>query len=230
MPADFRWRTGALRRGLAACDALVAPTAEFAAATARTHGVPLPFVVHNGRHAAARTSRRDPFIFTSGRLWDEGKNARVLDEAAGLAGIKLYAAGPLAGPGCALVPQHLSPLGRLPAQDVEDWLSRAPVYASAALYEPFGLGVLEAAQAGCALVLSDVPTFRELWEGAALFLDPRRADGFAAAFERLLADEIETRRLGTLAKARAKRFTVESMTRGVLGVYREMKPRSEAAA
>ena len=42
--------------------------------------------------------------------------------------------------------------------------------------------VLEAAQAGCALVLSDIPTFRELWDGAALFVAP---DGEATALARL---------------------------------------------
>ena len=52
--------------------------------------------------------------------------------------------------------------------------ARCPIFVSAARYEPFGLAVLEAAQAGCALVLSDIPTFRELWDGAALFVPRRR--------------------------------------------------------
>jgi hypothetical protein len=46
---------------------------------------------------------------------------------------------------------------------------RSPVGPSV---EPFGLAVLEAAQAGCPLVLSDLPGFRELWDGAALFRRP----------------------------------------------------------
>ncbi len=46
----------------------------------------------------------------------------------------------------------------------------ATVFASMARYEPFGLAVLEAAQAGMRLVLSDIPTFRELWDGAAIFV------------------------------------------------------------
>ena len=51
-------------------------------------------------------------------------------------------------------------------------MARTAVFVSPALYEPFGLAVLEAAQAGCALVLSDIPTFRELWDGVALFVAP----------------------------------------------------------
>ena len=51
-------------------------------------------------------------------------------------------------------------------------LSGKPVFISTARYEPFGLAVLEAAQFGCALILSDIPTFRELWNGCAIFIDP----------------------------------------------------------
>ena len=221
MPPDFVWRTQALWRGLLACDALAAPTASFAAATARAYEVPTPFVVQNGRRSGARPNTlREPLVFTSGRLWDEGKNVRVLDQAAGLIASPAYAAGPLASPsGGELDLAHLTALGRLSAAEIDNWLSRASIYASSALYEPFGLGVLEAAQAGCALVLSDIPTFRELWDGAALLVDPADPRAYAAAFDRLLRDEAQARRLGALAKTRARRFTVEAMTRGVLDIY-----------
>lgn len=43
------------------------------------------------------------------------------------------------------------------------------IYVHPALCEPFGLAVVEAAQAGCALVLSEIAPLRENWEGAALF-------------------------------------------------------------
>ena len=33
-----------------------------------------------------------------------------------------------------------------------------------ARYEPFGLSILEAALSGCALVLGDLPSLRELWD------------------------------------------------------------------
>ena len=221
MPPDFVWRTQALRQGLQACDALAAPTFSFAAATARAYEIPTPFVVHNGRRFRPAAERsRERLVFTSGRLWDEGKNVGVLDQAAGLIGAPTYAAGPLAGPGGgALDLNHMIALGRLSAQDVAGWLDRASVYASSALYEPFGLGVLEAAQAGCALVLSDIPTFRELWNGAALFVEPAHPRAFAAAFEHLLGDEAEARRLGGLAQVRARQFTVGQMTQSVIDIY-----------
>lgn len=234
-PADFAWRIAALRRGMAACDALLAPSRSFALDTSQAHGVAAPFSVQNGRRvvAAAAEGARQRLIFTSGRLWDEGKNLAVLDAAAASAGVPLHAAGPLDGPGGERVrPAHARVLGPLPSDEIAGLLRRAPIFASTALYEPFGLGVLEAAQAGCALVLSDIPTFRELWDGAAIFTDPRRPDAFAAVFQDLFADEARLHRLGERARIRSRRFTVEAMTDGVLDLYRRLgvAPPREAAA
>jgi glycosyltransferase involved in cell wall biosynthesis len=226
LPNDFRWRTQALWQGMLACNALVAPTRAFAEATARTYEVPVPFVVHNGRLPAAPPPQaREPMVFTSGRLWDAGKNIASLDTAAARLSAPLFAAGPLAGPnGERVALAHAQALGRLSAGEVAAWLARAPVFASAALYEPFGLGVLEAAQAGCALVLSDIPTFRELWDGAAVFVPARDSEAFAAAMEALLADPAEAARLGAQARGRAGRYSAEAMCVGVLDVYRHLAP------
>jgi glycosyltransferase involved in cell wall biosynthesis len=51
-------------------------------------------------------------------------------------------------------------LGRLDDEEIARELGLRPVFVSLARYEPFGLAVLEAAGAGCALVLSDIESFR----------------------------------------------------------------------
>lgn len=228
-PADFAWRIAALRDGLTACDALAAPTQAFARATGRAYGLPTPQVVWNGRAAGPGgqpMAEREPMVFTAGRLWDEGKNVAVLDAAAARISAPVYAAGPLQGPvGGAAELSHARPLGRLTGSEVATWLARSPVYATSALYEPFGLGVLEAAQAGCALVLSDIATLRELWDGAAVFVAPRDAGGFARACERLLQDAGERERLGGAARSRAERYTAARMTAGTLALYGRLAPR-----
>jgi glycosyltransferase involved in cell wall biosynthesis len=239
MPDDFGWRSRLLWRGMLRCDALIAPTAAFAEATARAYDIRPPFVVHNGRSAVgAPATQRKPVVFASGRLWDDGKNARALDAAAAMTTVPVYAAGPLAGPNGSVAGdlRNLRTLGLLAPADVRRWLDRASIYASSALYEPFGLGVLEAAQAGCALVLSDIPTFRELWDGAAIFVDPRRPADFAEAFDALADDPLESEHRGRLARARAEAFSTEAMARGVAAIYgqvlagRRVAPRREAAA
>ena len=227
MPAEFVWRTEALGRGLAACDGLVAPSRAFAEATARAHDVPPPRVVHNGRAPIARPGGepREPSVLGAGRLWDEGKNAVVLDEAAGRCRSPVRLAGPLQGPersGGRL--RHAEALGSLAPPALGEHMARSAIFASAALYEPFGLAALEAAGAGCALVLSDIATHRELWEGAALFADPARPAAFAAAFDRLIADDRQRRDWAARAHRRAARYTVEAMTAGVLAAYRAIAP------
>ena len=49
-------------------------------------------------------------------------------------------------------------------------MGRAAIYALPARYEPFGLSILEAALSGCALVIGDIPSLREIWADAALFV------------------------------------------------------------
>ena len=68
---------------------------------------------------------------------------------------------------------------------ISEQLGARPIFVSVARYEPFGLAVLEAAQAGCALVLSDIPTFRELWGGAALFVPANDDRALVSHVERL---------------------------------------------
>ncbi len=118
-----------------------------------------------------RERTRDIAVLTAGRLWDEGKNVAALDRAAVHLPFNICAAGPVQGPnGAAIELTRLDWLGTLEPLALHEVMARTQVFASTALYEPFGLAVLEAAQAGCALVLSDIPTFRELWDGAALFV------------------------------------------------------------
>jgi glycosyltransferase involved in cell wall biosynthesis len=238
MPKDFRWRAAAHRRGLAACDALVAPSAAFADATARAYDLPRPLVVHNGRALPPATSRRrQRQVFTAGRLWDEGKNIAALDAAAGLIDAPLYAAGPLAGPnGAQAALRHARPVGLLDSSEVRAWLGRTPIFASAARYEPFGLAVLEAAQAGCALVLADTPGFRELWRDAAVLVPPDDPAAIAAALQALLDAPERAASLGAAARRRAGGYTAEAMAAGMLELYRDLlaaggtRRKAEAAA
>ncbi|MDT8262603.1 glycosyltransferase, partial [Roseomonas sp. DSM 102946] len=83
----------------------------------------------------------------------------------------------------------------------------------------FGLAVLEAAQAGCALVLSDIPTFRELWDGAAVFVPPDDEAAVALALDRMMADRAERDRLGDAARERARRYSTAAMSNAMLALY-----------
>lgn len=179
-----------------------------------------PFTDPQVRAECARSVQ----VFTCGRLWDEGKGAAVLDRAAARLSAPVHAAGPLQSPGSGEAVlhhfHHVHTLGPLPADVVRARMAETAVFCSPALYEPFGLAVLEAAQAGTPLVLSDIPSFRELWDGAAVFTAPGDDLALAEALNRLLADPPERERLGAAARRRAGRYTTEAMVAGTLAAYR----------
>jgi glycogen(starch) synthase len=220
MPADFAWRSTLLARGYAACDVLVAPSRAFALATQRAHGLPRPpEVVHNGRRSGSPAEGMGDVAFTAGRLWDEGKDLATLDRAASRLGVPVLAAGPLEGPNRARVTlPHLALLGNLDGAAIAAWLARGPIFVSTARYEPFGLAVLEAAQAGCALVLSDIPTFRELWDGAALFVAPGDDAGFAQAINELSRNREQRSSLRVAALRRGRGLTAGRMAGGMAAI------------
>lgn len=223
LPSSFEWQRELVAEGLRRADIVVAPTRAFADATSREYRLDAPVLaVNNGRTASETLSLpQGQFVLTAGRLWDEGKNAATLDRAAGRIPATIYAAGPTGGPnGARIALCNLETLGELAHARLRSLLAARPVYASAALYEPFGLSVLEAAQAACALILSDIATHRELWSEAAIFVDPEDDQGFARAMAGLLEDETERRRLGEAARQRAQIYRPERMARQMAELYR----------
>lgn len=227
LPDDFQWRRELVQRGMERASAVVAPSIAFAAETARIYGVRAA-AVHNGRRPAwTREIPQGQFVFTAGRLWDEGKNLATLDAAAARVRVPFQAAGAQRGPNGAQVElRHVEALGPLTHTRLSGLYAARPIYASAALYEPFGLSVLEAAQAGCALVLSDIPTHREIWGGAAIFVSPRDDRALASAIQDLLDDPDEREQLGRLAAARSAHYTPARMARGMADIYARVAHRS----
>jgi glycosyltransferase involved in cell wall biosynthesis len=220
---DLAWRAALTGEGLRAATRVVAPSGAFATMVQHCYDLErAPLVVRNGRRPLplVPVSQQD-VAFTAGRLWDEGKNVAVLDRAAALTPVPIRAAGPVAGPhGARVAFRHLQALGSLDETALAAQLSARPVFVSSALYEPFGLAVLEAAQAGCALLLSDIPTFRELWDGAARFVYPHDAEGYARAIDELVADPDLRARLGACAQERARDYALDRMADAMCAVYR----------
>ena len=227
------WLPDLVGQGLRAADRVVAPTRAYAEATARRYGLPLPpLAVHNGRSPMPLPDAQPfPGALTVGRLWDEAKDTATLDAAAALLDAPFVAIGATRAPhGATVTPVHLQATGPLPPEIIGHWLARRPVFASAARFEPFGLAVLEAAQAGCPLVLSDIPTFRELWDGAAAFVAPGDAQGFADAIATLLADPARHAAQGKSARSRAARYTPAAMAEQMAEIYRDALSRRTQAA
>jgi glycosyltransferase involved in cell wall biosynthesis len=101
-------------------------------------------------------------------------------------------------------------------------LGRASIVALPARYEPFGLLPLEAALAGCALVLGDIPSLREIWGDAAVYVNPDDPEALLAAIEELIAEPERLRCTAARARQRALFFTPAAMAHGYLAVYRSV--------
>ncbi|USU12343.1 glycosyltransferase family 4 protein [Sphingomonadaceae bacterium OTU29THOMA1] len=234
---DYRWHRALTADGLRAVDRVVAPSAAYATIVERHYRLETPVLaIHNGRTLAGAYDPAAPMAdiaLTVGRLWDGVKNAALLDKAAARLPIPFLAAGASKGPhGETIRLDHLRELGHLSGEQIAAHLAKRPIFVSAASFEPFGLAVLEAAQAGCALVLADIPTFRELWDGAASFvpLDGR----WCEAIEALVHDTPRRAALGEAARSRAARYTPDATADRMLALYRDViashPPARKAAA
>jgi glycosyltransferase involved in cell wall biosynthesis len=181
-------------------------------------------VVWNGSEPAPRTTAKQKSILAAGRLWDEAKNLRVLSEVAADVDWPISVAGPLqsAGDAPAAKSGNLHVLGQMAHDDLLARMQRAGIFVAPALYEPFGLGILEAAGRGCPLVLSDIASLRELWRGAALFVEPTNADALRASLNRLCRDGALRERLGAAARHRAQRYSLDAMVQAYRRIYRDL--------
>lgn len=231
-PAYDRY-AAAVRKGLQAADLVVAPTQAMLQAL-HTHYGPLPRtqVIWNGRNAgvfqrpgrsAGPGTAKEPLIMAVGRLWDEAKNVQALDRAAAQVQWPVCVAGEDQHPGGGQRTfEHVQPLGKLAPRELAHWLARAAVYALPARYEPFGLSVLEAALSGCALMLGDIASLRELWGNTAIFVPPEDTEQIAAALNKLSADHYLRTRLAQAAFLRAQQYTQSAMGVGYWHAYQTL--------
>lgn len=230
-PASGQWdlyRTK-VRAGLQSASLVVAPTRAMLSSLEEHYG-PLreTIVVPNGRDPGRfAPGDKEPCIVAAGRLWDEAKNIAAVDALASRLPWPVYVAGEDRHPnghpnGADFQKNGAHMLGRLSAGHLAHWFARAAIYVHPARYEPFGLCVLEAALSGCALVLGDIPSLRENWDGAALFVDPNDPEALQQALNALIHDEELRARLAAIACARGMTFAPECMAEGYLAAYRSV--------
>lgn len=225
-PGAFDAYRRAVAHGLAGADLVAAPTRAMLSALAEHHGHRRGgLVLPNGRDPrACMPARKLPLILSAGRFWDEAKNLGALEAVAPRLGWPVRIAGALAHPsGGTRAPRGVEVLGELAPQALAAELARAAIYALPARYEPFGQSALEAAFAGCALVLGDIPSLREIWGDAALYADPEDHAALHDALARLVGDPAMRTRLARRARERAGSFTSDRMTEAYLCAYRGLR-------
>lgn len=207
--------------GLEGADTVVAPTAAMLAEVPRL-GAAAYGVIPNGRTSGGpRVCEKLPLVAAVGRVWDEGKNiSAVAGAAAGLPWGCMIAgeAGSAGLDGFA----NVTALGRLAGGEVRGLLDRASILAHPARYEPFGLAPLEAALAGCALVLGDIDSLREVWRDAAVYVNPDDPEHLQWQLLDLIDDPQERLRMAQCARARAAHYAPEKFGAAYGALYAEL--------
>jgi glycosyltransferase involved in cell wall biosynthesis len=228
LPAQWAAYHCEVSAGLRGADLVVAVSRAMAEALHRHYsGVGETIVIHNARsHAGRPVGPKARIVASAGRLWDEAKNVAAVEQAAPAISWGVEVAGD--DEGLPPPPPRVRRCGVLPSNELAQLLARASIYALPARYEPFGLSVLEAALAECALVLGDIPSLRELWEGCAVLIDPDDTDALAAALNVLIDDTETRRRLGRAARLRALSFSPERQAAAYRAVYRSLLERRKA--
>jgi glycosyltransferase involved in cell wall biosynthesis len=224
-PVEWNRYREEMTQGLHGADVVVAPSRWMLSSLRRHYGIRTGSVILNGRDSADFTpGSKLPIVFAAGRLWDPAKNLLALEEIAAGLPWPIYVAGDARHPGReeSISVERLHLLGSLPSRTVASWLRRAAVYAFPARYEPFGLSVLEAALAGCTLVLGDIPSLRELWEGSAIFVPPDEPETLRVAVEGLVRDPGLRQALAMRSRRRALTLTPRRMADSYLQLYRQL--------
>ncbi len=224
---EARWRgyCDRVAAGLRAADVWVAPTASFCDLISTAYRpCAQGRVIRNGLDIAASATTKQPCVLGAGRLWDDAKNLAAVAAIASELPWPVHIAGETREPGGEEATVHgpVNFLGALSRSALLEEMRGASIFVAPALYEPFGLTALEAAASGCALVLSDLPGFRELWDDAALFVDPRDRNAIRTALLAACRDNALRTRLQVKARARARRFSRGAMTGAYRRLYSEM--------
>jgi glycosyltransferase involved in cell wall biosynthesis len=112
-------------------------------------------------------------------------------------------------------------LGRVPAKHLHTLYHLGAVLLHVALYEGFGLPVLEAMRAQLPVITSNLGAMREVGEGAARLVNPLDVSEIAEALTQVLVDDALRRRMVEAGQRRARHLTWERTVEGTLAVYRQ---------
>jgi glycosyltransferase involved in cell wall biosynthesis len=235
----LRWYRQIVARGLREATTVVAPSRWMLEQIELHYGkLNSSAVIHNGRspHLFNPYISKQETAVTLGRLWDSGKNVSLL--------LKREMPGEVRIVGCdrhpdlqnhSLVAETIRPNISLdPQQDerqIAQTLARAGIYAATSQYEPFGLAPVEAALSRCAIVASDIPSFRELWQGAAIFFRNNDPESLSEALERVQRDRALRLGHGNMALRHARQhFTADRMVAGYKHLYQKLAPAQALSA
>lgn len=165
------------------------------------------FAAHQALPAEMR--RRVPLVIAGGKGWGDALNASATSAATRRG--------------------ELLMLGHVSDDDLVVLTARAGVFAYVSLYEGFGLPVIEAMAAGCAVVASATTSIPEVAGHAALLVDPFDEATITAGLLAVLEDPALAERLRSAGMAQAAAFSWDRTVAGLLGCWQAALGRTATA-
>jgi glycosyltransferase involved in cell wall biosynthesis len=156
------------------------------------------FAAHQKLPAALR--QRAPLVIAGGKGWGLGLNAAATEAAIRRGELRM--------------------LGHIADDDLVALTARAGVFAYVSLYEGFGLPVIEAMAAGCAVVASNTTSIPEVAADAALLVDPLDDTAIAAGLQSVLDDPDLAETLRAAGLIRATAFSWDRTVAELLACWR----------
>jgi glycogen synthase len=223
---EWRWYRSEVRNGLWSADLVVAPSQWMMSTLVDNYDFNTETrVIYNGRDVALfkSSSTRSNYALSVGRVWDRGKQLDLLLNQN--LDIPVYIAGPNEDPG-----KNTRITGFASQSELRGFYSRAAIYVATSRYEPFGLAPVEAALSGCALVLNDIPVFRELWHDCAVYFEQNNATALARAVSDLSINESKRQEFADRAQSRAReKFSASRMANEYCAIYEQVLAREQVA-
>ncbi len=239
----LEWYRDTIVGGIAAADAIVAPSAWMLDSICYNYTPPRRgVVIYPGRNPIFFNPyvSKDDSVLSVGRLLDAGKQVFLLTQHSQPFSV------------CIVGAEQTVPLPRVPIRadvkvatdqscvairgpqteaQLRALYSRAAVYAATARYEPLGMATLDAAFSRCAIVANDIPAFREVWGDAALYFRTNDARSLADTLQQLDSDRGLRHAYSDRAYTRAReRFTAKRMIDDYLNLYRSLLSADSLAA
>lgn len=117
-------------------------------------------------------------------------------------------------------------LGNVPHEELPPYHAACEVFCAPATgRESFGIVLVEAMAAGLTVIASDIPGYREVVRSGVegLLIRPRDPEALAEAVGGVLDDADATKRFGEAGRARAQRYSWDTIAREIEEIYREVE-------
>lgn len=174
-------------------------------------------------------SKREKFILTVSSL-DPRKNLSKLIEAfknIKLKEYKLIIAGAKSSVFKSIdAPENFERiefLGHVGDKKLSELYSKASLFVYPSLYEGFGIPPLEAMNCGCPVVVSDIPSHREVCGEAALYVNPHDTEDIKRGIERVLTDHSLWQKLSRRGFERVEFFSWQKSAEKISEIIEELE-------